>query len=841
VALSFPGEHRARVEKIAEALGRTLGREKVLYDKWYAPEFARPNLDTYLQKLYHDESDLIAILLCEEYNEKEWCGLEWRACRDLLFRREDERLMLLRLDRAATPGLYAIDGYLGIRDMADGDVAAAILERLAITGLPGRPAAPRTHRAFTSKLPVVNPTLIGREAEIAFLDRAWADPATNFVQVIAAGGTGKTALMDKWFRSHLGEADVFGWSFYSQGSSADRQTSSDPFFAEILPWLRVEIAPTASIHAKAQAVASRLREERVLLLLDGVEPLQDADGTLRDMALKALLQELDTANRGLVVCTTRIRLDIPDDPPRVLSRDLENLTPEQGAWYLRSLKVEGADEELQKASGEYGNHALALTLLGTYLADFHRGDIFCRFEIPDLLAEEGRLYEHARKMIAAYDKLFAGKPEAAILRALGYFDRPAELAALKLVLPKMDDHKYRAALNRLRDARLILTTDPMKPLDCHPLVREHFAAEATRASHARLYEHYKKQAPYRPDTLEEMTPLFYAVYHGCQAGRHAECRRDVYRERILRGNEFYLWQKLGAFGTNLSQLANFFETPWTQPVAALSPAEQSWLIGEAGFVLRAVGRLGDAVAPTQAAAEAFLKSEAWRNTTIGYGNLSELHLALGNVSEAVAAARQSVDLADRSGDAFERLADRTTLADALHQSGDRAEAALLFEEAERLQAESQPEYPILYSLGGYQYCDLFLGQGQTAEVLRRASQTLRWAEQLHWPLDIGLNHLSLGRAHPAGSAEAAHHLDQAVDSVRRVGAHDFLPLALLARGTPHDLDEVFRIATRSGMRLHLADYHLAKGNLAEAERLINETGYHRRDPELAALRAKLAG
>jgi hypothetical protein len=67
------------------------------------------------------------------------------------------------------------------------------------------------------------------------------------------------------------------------------------------------------------------------------------------------------------------------------------------------------------------------------------------------------------------------------------------------------------------------------------------------------------------------------------------------------------------------------------------------------------------------------------------------------------------------------------------------------------------------------------------------------------------------------------------------------PLALLARGTPHDLEEAFRIATRSGMRLYLADYHLAKGNLAEAERLIDEAGYHRRDPELAALRAKLAG
>jgi hypothetical protein len=35
------------------------------------------------------------------------------------------------------------------------------------------------------------------------------------------------------------------------------------------------------------------------------------------------------------------------------------------------------------------------------------------------------------------------------------------------------------------------------------------------------------------------------------------------------------------------------------------------------------------------------------------------------------------------------------------------------------------------------------------------------------------------------------------------------------------------------------DYHLAKGNLAEAERLINETGYHRRDRAPAELRARV--
>jgi len=250
--------------------------------------------------------------------------------------------------------------------------------------------------------------------------------------------------------------------------------------------------------------------------------------------------------------------------------------------------------------------------------------------------------------------------------------------------------------------------------------------------------------------------------------------------------------------------------------------------------------LADAVDPMRIRAEAAAESEDWGNAGISYSNVSELHRTLGNIPEALTAARQSVSFADRTGDWFQKMGKRTTLADALHQSGDLAEAMRLFADAEQLQAEPNPTHPILYSLAGYRYCDLLLGQGETAEVLRRASQTLLIAERNRWLLDIGLDHLSLGRAHPSGSAEATHHLNQAVDFLRRAGQLDYLARALLARGTPHDLEEVFRIATRSGMRLYLADYHLAKGNLDEAERLINETGYHRRDPELAALRAKKA-
>ena len=52
------------MEKVASLLASCIGKERVLYDKYYEAEFARPNLDTYLLNLYHDESELIAVFLC---------------------------------------------------------------------------------------------------------------------------------------------------------------------------------------------------------------------------------------------------------------------------------------------------------------------------------------------------------------------------------------------------------------------------------------------------------------------------------------------------------------------------------------------------------------------------------------------------------------------------------------------------------------------------------------------------------------------------------------------------------------------------------------------------------
>jgi pimeloyl-ACP methyl ester carboxylesterase len=133
MAFSFPGEYRQFVQDVATHLTKYFARERILYDRFYEAEFARPDLDTYLQRLYHDESELIVVFLCAGYEQKEWCGLEWRAIRDLIKQRQLSTVMPLRFDATEIPGLFSIDGYVWIGDRGPEAIANLIVERSRIS------------------------------------------------------------------------------------------------------------------------------------------------------------------------------------------------------------------------------------------------------------------------------------------------------------------------------------------------------------------------------------------------------------------------------------------------------------------------------------------------------------------------------------------------------------------------------------------------------------------------------------------------------------------------------------------------------------------------------------
>ena len=86
---------------------------------------------------------------------------------------------------------------------------------------------------------------------------------------------------------------------------------------------------------------------RTLLVLDGLEPLQNPpgpqEGRLREPSLQAFLRELAAFNTGLCAITTRTPVaDLVDfERSSALRRELEHLSSDAGAKVLRALGVKG--------------------------------------------------------------------------------------------------------------------------------------------------------------------------------------------------------------------------------------------------------------------------------------------------------------------------------------------------------------------------------------------------------------------------------------------------------------------------------------------------------------------
>jgi len=132
VAFSFAGENRSYVKTVKDFLQKELEEGDIFYDEDFTSQLAIPNMDILLQNVYHNNSDLVVIFLCSNYEEKEWCGLEWRAIRDLIKQRQDQSIMLLKFDAANISGTFSIDGHIALSNFSPAQTAKFILERIGL-------------------------------------------------------------------------------------------------------------------------------------------------------------------------------------------------------------------------------------------------------------------------------------------------------------------------------------------------------------------------------------------------------------------------------------------------------------------------------------------------------------------------------------------------------------------------------------------------------------------------------------------------------------------------------------------------------------------------------------
>lgn len=686
------------------------------------------------------------------------------------------------------------------------------------------------------------------------LTDSWKDAGTRVHVLVAPAGAGKTTLVRHWLAElekdgFPGADQVLAWTFHGQGSGP-AAASCDAFLDHALAGFGDAAPSSGSPWDRGLRLARLAQARRTLLVLDGVDTQQERDGKGRWLflypALTALVKALSRHNPGLCVITGRNGVaEVHGEEGVTHDEKPKGLDPKHSAPLLKTLK--------KKRSA----------------------------------------------------------PARHVLRALALFQGPARRGAVEAVCAGpafggLDEKAVGKAVAELREAGLLSHENPgagdaSESLDLPRVVRDGVKLEeaARKEGHKRLFEFYQECQPHHPVTLGDTLPICAAVAHGCEAGE-VKAAYELYRHRIVRKPDYFGTFRLGAFAAEDAALRAFFEPPpWNQLRPGLKAREdRATLLLAAGVNLRSLGRPADALGLFQKAlAEAKGTEDFRRRAADAESGRSEVLLAQGKIEEAIGAAETSVEHADASKDGLQRTAKRAYLADALHQAGRLQASQQAFREAEALQAEWQPAFPLLYSLRGYQYCDLLLrepevnllgaGPRPTAGERRRLQGLLRtlsgrlemlrsWRQPMDTALDRGLEHLLQGRVwlalfraeadeDPDLLREARRDLDEGIRLLREYGALHRLPYGLLARAAFHranrdfegadaDLREAQDLADLSGLRLVEADAHLeearlalarederaAKARLKDAKRLVTKHRYRRRDREVTDLEAALA-
>lgn len=132
VSFTFAGESRNIVEQVVKELEEILGKDHIFYDNNYISQLARPSLDILLQDIYRNRSKLIVVFLCKKYQDKMWCGLEFRVIREIIMEKEINKIMYIRTDTGHVDGVFNTDGYIDVTKFSPLQIAKFINERLSL-------------------------------------------------------------------------------------------------------------------------------------------------------------------------------------------------------------------------------------------------------------------------------------------------------------------------------------------------------------------------------------------------------------------------------------------------------------------------------------------------------------------------------------------------------------------------------------------------------------------------------------------------------------------------------------------------------------------------------------
>ena len=496
---------------------------------------------------------------------------------------------------------------------------------------------------------------IGRASLIDALTADWRDSTHRATGLVALGGEGKTSLARRWVDALLAnptltQPEVVIWWNFAERPSVDEflETAISSWSGNTIDGTKVS-SPIARAHVLAAIAGSK----RALLVLDGLETMQepagDRIGHLTSEALREFLVLACGDVKSFCVLISRLSLRDLGSMRAYVERFVPPLTADEGRALLRSHGATERDEVLDRVVARMGGHALALSLLPDSFG--HRVQ----------LGTDGIAMARAiTQMLDHYDARLQDAPRV-VLMIVSAFRTPvtdATVTPLMTTLRKGISTEAPSAFGTLEALRLVQQNRETSEYHMHPLVRAHYAnrllrdhPDEARRLHELIAENYLVSAvhPTEHPTLTDLAPYIEAVHHACVAQRYDEAF-DLKHSLIDDGRRARLL-RMGAFETELDLAREFFhDQDFSKRPLVSTARNQSYLLHRVALCMEAgLGRPRDAVAFEYRSIAINRKRADWENTATDLTTLAALHVYLGELEEASVAAKDAIEVDRRTG------------------------------------------------------------------------------------------------------------------------------------------------------------------------------------------------
>lgn len=128
VVLSFAGEDRKYVEKVAELLrGNDVS---LFYDDYEEATLWGKDLNEHLHKVYSGSARYCVMFISKQYAEKVWPTHERRSAFEKAIEAKEEYILPARFDDTEIPGLHKTIKYVDLRTKTPEELATLILKKL---------------------------------------------------------------------------------------------------------------------------------------------------------------------------------------------------------------------------------------------------------------------------------------------------------------------------------------------------------------------------------------------------------------------------------------------------------------------------------------------------------------------------------------------------------------------------------------------------------------------------------------------------------------------------------------------------------------------------------------